>query len=144
MCAFRPQRLLELIRAAFEYPTELQAVRHRLVQEFDVKSLREHLSAERCWTLMTAHIDKLESLQVVLHSAVQRAEEMKMKAAAFPLDCDEVLRRAVICLSDHAGDGTSVADTADVAALRHEIEELQATQVYLRSQLHPPARSPPT
>ena len=60
-------KLLELIRAGFEYSAELREVQSRLLEDFNVGSLRESLSAHRCWQLLTEHIDKLEGLQGLLH-----------------------------------------------------------------------------
>jgi hypothetical protein len=59
-----PPKLLELIRAGFEYSPELRDVQARLLEDFDVARLRETLGADRCWNLLTEHIDKLERLQV--------------------------------------------------------------------------------
>jgi hypothetical protein len=54
-----PPKLLELIRAGFEYSPALFEVQSHLLEDFDVARLRQSLSADRCWQLFTQHIDKL-------------------------------------------------------------------------------------
>ena len=78
-----PPKLLELIRAGFEYSPELSEVQARLLDDFDVARLGQSLSADRCWQLLTQHIDKLERLQVLLYAEVevQRASESATEAA---------------------------------------------------------------
>jgi len=53
-------KLLELIRAGFELKPELQRLQERLRCDFDIAALRATLSADRCWQIMTDHLDKLE------------------------------------------------------------------------------------
>ena len=67
-----PPKLLDLIRVGFEFDSdELREVQRHLMEQFDVSSLRSSLSAERCWALLTEHIDKLETLQQLLLAEVR-------------------------------------------------------------------------
>ena len=70
--AAAPPRLLELIRAGFTLSPSLRDVQEKLLRDFDLVSLRETLTAERAWRLMTEQIDKLESLQIILHAQLRR------------------------------------------------------------------------
>ena len=81
--ATAPPKLLDLIRAGFEYSPALRDVQSKLLADFDVVRLRETVSAADCWQMMTDHIDKLERLQVLLHDALhkQRRSEDAAEAA---------------------------------------------------------------
>ena len=91
-----PPKLLELIRAGFEYSPELREVQSHLLENFDVGSLRETLGADRCWQMLTDHIDKLERLQLLLLSELdaQRGNENATEGA---------LHEAIAALSAQSG-----------------------------------------
>lgn len=91
-----PPKLLELIRAGFEYSPELRDVQARLLEDFDVARLRETLGADRCWNLLTEHIDKLERLQV-------SALSLSYSTRRCPLCRSHVICSTVICLCPVAG-----------------------------------------
>ena len=142
-----PPKLLELIRAGFEYSPELREVQSRLLADFDVSRLRATLSADQCWRLMTEHIDKLERLQVLLHDELQKQRQSASTA-------DATIREMARALSSDAGSGDAsgvgertLTQTADrVAAmpapvLKREVmrmlnETKQALQLTVAGQTH--------
>ena len=100
--ATAPPKLLDLVRAGFEYAPELREVQSRLLETFDVASLRETLGADRCWQMLTDHIDKLERLQGLLHRELQAQRETELATEA-------ALREAIAALSAMASGHKSVA-----------------------------------
>ena len=101
-----PPKLLDLIRVGFEFDSaELREVQRRLLQEFDVSSLHSLLSAERCWSLLTEHIDKLETLQQLL-----LAEVRPLKSVAEDGRASVPLQQSLRAMRD----GTGISDARSV------------------------------
>ena len=89
-----PPKLLELIRAGFEYAPELRDVQVALLADFDVARLRERLSASDCWRMLTEHIDKLERLQVLLHDELEKARQGESVAQGAVRETIRVLKES--------------------------------------------------
>lgn len=104
--ATAPPKLLELIRAGFEYSPALRDVQSRLHADFDVARLRETVSADECWRMFTDHIDKLERLQELLHDALQVQRESEGAAEA-------AVREALGALASAGGDEDTLAGKAE-------------------------------
>ena len=80
-----PPKLLELIRAAFEYSAELGEVQTALQDTFDVAKLRGTYTAAQCWRMLTQHIDKLDHLQLLLQARPPRPRPTLTLALALAL-----------------------------------------------------------
>uniref|UniRef100_A0A7S4BL32 Nitrate/nitrite sensing protein domain-containing protein n=1 Tax=Chrysotila carterae TaxID=13221 RepID=A0A7S4BL32_CHRCT len=65
-----PPSLLDLITAGFDISPELREMRASFTADFDLSKLRERMGAERCWAIMTRHLDKLERLQLLISAKV--------------------------------------------------------------------------
>lgn len=79
-----PPMLLELIRAGFEYSFELRKLQAQLYDDFDVAALRDWLSPEQVWAMMTEHINKLGMVQelVLSEHEKQRCESQSVPRLA--------------------------------------------------------------
>ena len=103
MRATAPRRLHELIKTAFEYDKELQAVRTQLRDDFDVRATRRAISIERFWTLMTEHIDKLERLQLLISRQMsQQGQGGSLDSSDAAAELGVALRRAVALMATQA------------------------------------------
>ena len=115
-----PPKLLDLIRAGFEYSPALREVQEALLENFDVVRLRGWLSAERAWQLMTEQIDKLDQLQALLADDMARSDGAHADAGAAV-----AVKQAAAALVDRGGRGGGVAATA---AAMERVSALPAEQ----------------
>ena len=53
-----PERLLDLVRPAFELDHSLREVWLQLESDFDLSSMRTQLTAPSCWDMFSAYVDK--------------------------------------------------------------------------------------
>jgi len=51
-----------------------------LGSDFDLRAIRSALSAERCWDLFTAHVDRLQRLEERLAEAVRKADRSRARS----------------------------------------------------------------
>ena len=115
-----PPMLLELIRAGFEYSTaELREVQSRLLADFDLVRLRRTLTAQRCWVLMTEHIDKLERVQALL---LRELEKQRESAGLASTACREMLGAL-------AAQATTRVDVASASAALEKVSALPAAEL---------------
>mmetsp|Transcript_19477 Transcript_19477/g.58856 ORF Transcript_19477/g.58856 Transcript_19477/m.58856 type:complete len:1008 (+) Transcript_19477:234-3257(+) len=74
-----PRTLFKTLSAALQLQSdELATVHSKLVTDFDILGVRRILSVDRCWTLYTAHVDRLQEVEMQLEEQV-RAETAKLE-----------------------------------------------------------------
>lgn len=80
---------------------ELAAVHSRLVTDFDVMGVRRHLSVDRCWTLYSAQVDRLQQVEMGLELQL-RAELAQL--AAQRSEATQLLADAALALTSSDAD----------------------------------------
>lgn len=105
-----PAKLRDLLRAGFEYSPELKELQASLLEDFDIAKVRKLITAERCWALMTEHVDKLEQLQHLLFNEIKLPAH-KVEAASASL------QQARVTESAHARGGGVVYVAFPIVAI---------------------------
>ena len=137
--------LVSTLSSAFEPPPELSLVRERLQKDFDLVWMREAISVQRWWDLMTSHIDKLQALQPTLTRLVfHRSARSPLLSLSTEPTATMLVERAVEVLAvararggrepDAGGRGShlhgarvelkSLVEMADAAALQEALAAL--------------------
>ena len=123
-----PPKLLELIRAAFEYSAELGEVQTALQDTFDVAKLRGKYTAAQCWRMLTQHIDKLDHLQQLLQAELDKQKRDAKAVAAAVRDAIELVLASQAPAPAPAPAAELAADAPRIAELRTELPTVAAAK----------------
>ena len=106
-----------------------------LGSDFDLRAIRSALSAERCWDLFTAHVDRLQRLDARLAEAVRKADRSRVCSREHVTQVVHTLLGALADEKQHAGrllgtpaDPARLLEGLDPRLLKSELARLLESQ----------------